>query len=64
MNDKAFNNCIITLLYIPRYKHVTINKECFKYDSKIASTICALGMAPCINQLSMFIAQIVLNNLH
>ena len=55
--------CIITLFYIPRYKHVTINKECFKFDSKIASTICALGMAPCINQLSMFISQIVLNNL-
>lgn len=55
--------CVISLTYIPKYKHLKISKECFKVDTNIMKIICALGIAPCVNQLAMFLVQIVLNNL-
>lgn len=55
--------CCISLTYVKRYKHIKITKECFKVEGKVCATICALGLAPCINQLSMFVVQIVVNNL-
>ena len=55
--------CIISLTYVGRYKHIKLTKEAFIVDIRTCMTICALGIAPCINQMSMFVVQIVLNNL-
>ena len=55
--------CVISLTYVKRFKHIKLTKNAFKIDVKTGVTICALGMAPCINQMSMFVVQIVLNNL-
>lgn len=54
--------CIISISYIKKYKNIHVTKKCLKLDGNLCKTICALGVASGINQLAMFIVQVVLNN--
>ena len=54
--------CFISLSYIKKYKNINITKEAFKFNVSLCGTICALGIASGINQLAMFIVQVVINN--
>jgi Na+-driven multidrug efflux pump len=55
-------SAIVSALYIPRYKNIKLDKECFKIDGALCKIVTSLGLASGINQLSMFVVQIVLNN--
>lgn len=55
-------SCFISAAYINKFKNITITKESLKLDAKVCKTIVALGAASGINQLAMFICQVVLNN--
>ena len=54
--------CFVSLSYVKKYKNLTITKKCLKLKASLCKTICTLGVASGINQLSMFIVQVVLNN--
>lgn len=54
--------CIMSALYLPRYKHVKLTKSAFRLDRSICGSICSLGVASFANQLAMCVVQIVMNN--
>lgn len=53
---------VLTLIYFKRFKTVKITKAILKPHWGLLLRICALGVAPCVNQLSMMVVQIALNN--
>ncbi len=55
-------SCILSLLYLPRYRYITLTKPCFKPEVRLCLKLCALGVASFCNQFAMTIVQIVLNN--
>ena len=54
-------SCFVSAAYIKKFKNITITKESLKLDFNMCKTIIALGAASGINQLAMFVCQIVLN---
>ena len=53
---------ILTLAYFKRFKTVQITRKLLRPRLDLLTRICALGVAPCVNQLSMMVVQIALNN--
>lgn len=53
---------ILTIYYFRHFKTIKITKHLLKPRGEYLLKICALGSAPCINQLSMMVVQIALNN--
>ena len=53
---------IMTLLYFKRFKTVKITRKLLRPRLDLLARISALGIAPCVNQLSMMVVQIALNN--
>ncbi len=56
------SSCIITLLYIKRFRQVSLTKDSFRLSLKHSLSILALGISPALNQAAMAIVQIVMNN--
>lgn len=55
-------SCLLSVLYLPRYKHITLHPSCFKLDFALSRKLCALGIASFCNQLAITVVQITLNN--
>ncbi|MDE5853489.1 MAG: MATE family efflux transporter [Ruminococcus sp.] len=55
-------SAVMVLIYIKKFKTVTLTKEHFIPQWATTSRICSIGMASCFNQLAIAIVQIVLNN--
>lgn len=55
-------SAVMVLVYIKKFKTVTLAKEHFIPKWATVSRICSIGMASCFNQLAIAIVQIVLNN--
>ena len=53
---------LISIAYIRRMKQVHITWKSLRIRFESTRTICALGLAPFINQISMTVVQIALNN--
>lgn len=53
---------VMTLGYFTRFKTVKITRKILRPQLGLLGHICALGIAPCVNQLSMMVVQIALNN--
>lgn len=54
-------SCGMVFWYLSHYKTVSLGKEQFRLHREDVSYILSLGTAPCFNQISMMIVQIVLN---
>ena len=52
----------ISLRYLFHFKHIVLNRECFRLDGIFVKNIFALGASACFNQIAMTIVQIVMNN--
>ncbi len=52
---------ITALLYIPRFKRVTLKKEYFKLDFKQIGTTVTMGMSQGLNQIAITVVQVVAN---
>lgn len=57
-----FVSFCISAAYLRRMKQVRITRKTLRFRFPYMRTICALGFAPFINQISMTIVQIALNN--
>ena len=55
-------SCIISIIYIPRFKRFDVKKGSLRLDFKMWYLICALGMSNSINQIAFTLVQIVMNN--
>jgi len=55
-------SCLLSVLYLPRYKHITLHRSCFKLDFALSRKLCSLGIASFCNQLAITVVQITLNN--
>lgn len=55
-------SCVISLLYIPKFKRVNLTKESFKLDINRCLNISFLGASNCLNQVAICLVQIVMNN--
>ena len=55
--------CLLSLRYIPRFRHIRLDKSKFKVELPLCRQIVSLGVASFGNQISMAVVQIVLNNL-
>ncbi|MDR1321591.1 MAG: MATE family efflux transporter [Gracilibacteraceae bacterium] len=53
---------ILVGLYFTRFKTIRLRRGFFAWDPSLTGRICALGMGPFVNNTSMFIVQIMLNN--
>jgi Na+-driven multidrug efflux pump len=53
---------ILVGAYFIRFKTIRMRSEFFKWNTKLVKRICALGMGPFANNMSMFLVQIMLNN--
>ncbi len=51
----------MVIFFLSRCKSVKIRKSHLKLEGARVKTICSLGTAPCINQISMMVVQIVMN---
>lgn len=55
-------SAIMVIVYIRKFKTVTLTKDHFKPHWATIQRIASIGMASCFNQLAIMIVQIVLNN--
>lgn len=55
-------SCVISLLYIPRFKRVKLTMSSFKLDITRCLNISLLGASNCLNQVAICLVQIVMNN--
>ena len=55
-------SCGITVAYIFRLKQVKLTRDCLRLRPRLCGIICSLGLAPFINQMSITVVQIALNN--
>ena len=55
-------SCIMALLYIPKFKHIHLQKKYFRLKGIICKQIVTLGMSNSFNQLAITLVQIVFNN--
>ena len=53
---------LMAILYIRRFKHITLKKHHFKFHLPECLRIASLGMSNSLNQLAITLVQIVLNN--
>lgn len=53
---------LMTIHYFMHFKTMKITRHLLRPRADYLAKICALGSAPCINQLSMMVVQIALNN--
>ena len=53
---------IISVAYLPRFKHIKLTKKCLRLDFSLVRAIFVLGIASFFNQLAMASVQVVLNN--
>lgn len=56
-------SCVIVIMYLRNFKTVPLNKEALKPRFHYWTKIAGLGTAPCFNQLSIMVVQIVMNNI-
>jgi putative MATE family efflux protein len=57
-----FASFCISVAYLRRMKQVRLTRKALRLRPAFARTICALGFAPFVNQISITIVQIALNN--
>ena len=50
------------MAYIFRLKQVKLTRDCLRLRPRLCGIICSLGLAPFINQMSITVVQIALNN--
>jgi len=55
-------SCLISVVYLPRFKNIKITKKHLKLDFSLARVVFVLGIASFFNQLAMASVQVVLNN--
>ncbi len=55
-------SALLVILYLTRYKTVTLRKKHFLPRLKVIGPVTAVGMGSFINQVAMMVVQIVLNN--
>ena len=55
-----FISCLISLLYIPKFKRVKLSKETFKLDLKECCNISLLGASNFMNQAAICLVQMQL----
>lgn len=55
-------SCLMVVMYLRKFKTVPLNKDALKPRFHYWSKIAGLGTAPCFNQLSIMIVQVVMNN--
>ena len=53
---------IMVIIYIKKFKNVTLTRESFKIEFKIWGTIAGLGLSNSLNQVAITLVQIVMNN--
>lgn len=53
---------LISVVYLPKFKHIKLSKKSLKLDFSISKVIFVLGIASFFNQLAMASVQVVLNN--
>lgn len=58
-----FLTFIINVLYIKKFKSITVNKESFKLKAKICGKVSSLGISSFITQMSIVVVMAVENNL-
>lgn len=54
---------VILLFYIPRFKNIKLHRDDYRMSWPVLAEVSRLGMAAPLNQASILIVQIVLNNL-
>lgn len=59
---QVVSGCMV-IGYLCRFKTVKLTLSLLRPHPKFCKKIAALGMAPCFNQLSMMVVQIVMNNI-
>lgn len=52
----------ISLRYMFHFKHISLEKDCFRLKKTLFERILSLGASSCFNQIAMTVVQIVLNN--
>ncbi len=57
-----FVSFIMVLHYLFRFKSFKLTRDLFKLDREVLINTAKLGMAPCINQFAITVAQITMNN--
>ena len=55
-------SALISIVYIWRFKRIDLNKEALKPNFKKWYYIASLGMSNSLNQIALFIVQIIMNN--
>lgn len=54
--------CVLSFLYIKKFKTIKVNRATLKIDYKIIKRICALGISSFITQMAITIVMVVSNN--
>lgn len=54
-------SCIITLLYLKRFKSITLTKDCLKLEGRLCRKVCSLGISSLVMQLAATIVIAVMN---
>lgn len=55
-------SCIMALLYLPRFRNITLTRSTFRPSLSECGNIASLGTSNCLTQLALTFVQIVLNN--
>jgi len=55
-------SCIVSALYIQKFKTITMKKEDFKLNRKVLTKVCSLGVSSFITQISITLVMIVMNH--
>lgn len=54
---------IVSVIYIPRFKTVRLEKSSFRLHAKICGNILSLGVSSFITQIAITIVMVLFNNL-
>ncbi len=54
--------CIIGAIYLPRYRNAKLTRDSFRPNRAITASIVAIGVGAFINQVSLSVIQVALNN--
>lgn len=54
--------CVLSFLYIKKFKTVRVNKETLRIDYKVIKKICALGVSSFITQMAITVVMVISNN--
>lgn len=55
-------SCAVSLFYVPRFRHIRVSPAGLRFHGKLCLSILSLGAASSVNQVSMFVVSVVMNN--